>query len=161
VLNLPVEKLIMSWLITDVRIFDGEQVTLENGFVVVKDGYIESISPKMPLNIPEGCLHMSGIDCTLLPGFIDSHVHVYNDASFLEKALRFGVTTLLDMHNEPYWFRDMKQLSISRNDVADVKSACHAATVKDGWPSAIIQLSSDDPEVYEHYYNTNGRIEWS
>ncbi|KAH8697937.1 hypothetical protein BGW36DRAFT_427872 [Talaromyces proteolyticus] len=137
----------MSWLITDVRIFDGERVTLENGFVVVKNGCIENISPKMPVNIPEGCHHISGLGCTLLPGFIDSHVHVYNDASFLAKALRFGVTTLLDMHNEPYWFKEMERLSSFRNDVADIRSACHAATVKGGWPSAIIQLSSDDAET--------------
>lgn len=148
----------MSWLITDVRIFDGENVTLENGFVVVKNGYIENISPNMPVDIPEGCLHMSGSGCTLLPGFIDSHVHVYNDASFLANALRFGVTTLLDMHNEPYWFKEMEELSRLRNDVADIRSACHAATVKGGWPSAIIRLSSDDAEVCENYFHANRRL---
>ncbi|CEN59979.1 hypothetical protein ASPCAL02420 [Aspergillus calidoustus] len=137
----------MAYLITHVRIFDGERVTLEDAHVLLENGRIASISSNIPPVLPEGCVQIPGSGCTLLPGLIDSHVHVYNDATFLCNALRFGVTTVLDMHNEPHWFQEMKQLAVARDDVADILSACYAATVKDGWPAAIIQLTADSPQV--------------
>jgi dihydroorotase-like cyclic amidohydrolase len=137
----------MAYLITHVRIFDGERVTLEDAHVLIENGRIASISSNIPPILPEGCVQIPGSGCTLLPGLIDSHVHVYNDATFLRNALRFGVTTVLDMHNEPHWFQEMKQMAVARNDVADILSACYAATVKGGWPAAIIQLTADSPQV--------------
>ncbi|KAL2787485.1 hypothetical protein BJX66DRAFT_341128 [Aspergillus keveii] len=136
----------MAYLINHVRIFDGERVTLEDAHVLIENGRIASISSNIPPSLPERCVWIPGSGCTLLPGLIDSHVHVYNDATFLPNALRFGVTTVLDMHNEPHWFQEMKQMAVARDDVADILSACYAATVKDGWPAAIIQLTSDSPQ---------------
>jgi dihydroorotase-like cyclic amidohydrolase len=39
---------------------------------------------------------VDGAGATLLPGLIDAHAHVRNDED-LRQALRFGVTTVLDM----------------------------------------------------------------
>ncbi|KAK5005368.1 hypothetical protein LTR16_006763, partial [Cryomyces antarcticus] len=88
-----------SFLITNVRIFTGEEF-IERGYVHVQDGKIAafgageaSSSPNTPvLNRPEH---------TLLPGFIDAHIHADggNTAS-IEQSLSFGVTTVCDMHNE-------------------------------------------------------------
>ena len=77
-------------------IFDGEQV-LENTTVVVRGTKIVAVGSHEPA--PEGA---TIIDCsgkTLLPGLIDSHVHVI-DAKSLNNSLAFGVTTVIDMFTD-------------------------------------------------------------
>ncbi|KAJ5122883.1 hypothetical protein N7448_008980 [Penicillium atrosanguineum] len=64
-----------------------------------------------------------------------------------KKSLTWGVTTVLDMHNEPDYFQRMKKIADERNDVSDIKSACHAATITNGWPSPIVRLTSKNPEI--------------
>ena len=64
-------------LIRNVRIFTGEGPVIENGFVVVKDGRIVRIGSG-PAPDAEN-LHadvVEGAGKTLLPGFIDVHVHL-------------------------------------------------------------------------------------
>ena len=137
-------------LITKARIFDGVSVVTECGHVLI-DG--ERIAEVFLHDAPEVDSSTSVIDatgCTLLPGLIDSHVHVYQDVEFLETAILYGVTTVLDLHNEPEWFQKLKSIANQRNDVCDVKSACFGATIKDGWPSAIVKLVSQDVEVSHH-----------
>jgi hypothetical protein len=46
------------------------------------------------------------------------------------------------MHNESEWFKKMKAIADERNDVADIQSAGLAATVKNGWPSAILRMTA-------------------
>ena len=91
---------------------------------------------------------VDGSDSTLIPGLIDAHVHVYQDLNFIETAIQYGVTTVLDMHNESEWFKRMKLIADEKNDVADIQSAGLAATVKNGWPSAILRMTAAaDPTV--------------
>jgi cytosine/adenosine deaminase-related metal-dependent hydrolase len=99
------------------------------------------MSPSSP------CTVVDASGCTLLPGLIDAHMHVFQDVELLEIAMRYGVTTVLDMHNEPEWFKAMSAIAGERKDVADIKSACYAATIKNGWPSAIVKLVSQEPNV--------------
>lgn len=136
-----------SFLISDVRVFDGESVTHEHGYVLVENTQIKSVSAAEPAELPVGCIKVDGSSCTVIPGLIDAHVHPYHDVDFLEKSIQYGVTTVIDMHNEPHWFRDLKEIANTRNDVCDVRSVCYAATIKNGWPSAIVKLTSQDPDV--------------
>jgi hypothetical protein len=81
-----------SFVVRDVRVFDGAR-TIERANVVVRNGRIESVggaaaSRDLPV--------VDGSGRTLLPGFIEAHGHVPN-ATALRDALRFGVTTVLDM----------------------------------------------------------------
>lgn len=57
------------------------------------------------------------------------------------------MTTVIDLHNEPDWFRELKHAARSRNDVADIKSACYAATVRDGWPGDLVRGVMQGVEV--------------
>lgn len=134
-------------LITNARIFDGDSVISENAHVLIESGRIKQISLEEPISSPTGCSMVDASGCTLLPGLIDSHVHVYQDVDLLETAIQYGVTTVMDMHNQPNWFEEMKAIANTRNDLADVKSACFAATIRNGWPSAIVKLTSEDPNV--------------
>lgn len=134
-------------LITNARIFDGDSVISENAHVLIESGRIKQISLETPIPSPTGCSVVDASGCTLLPGLIDSHVHVYQDVDLLETAIQYGVTTVMDMHNQPDWVEKMKAIADTRNDLADVKSACFAATIRNGWPSAIVKMTSEDPNV--------------
>lgn len=78
----------MSTAITGVRVFDGERLG-EPGTVVVEDGLIAADGT------PAG-EEVDGRGAALLPGLIDTHVHV-TEVAHLEASAAWGVTTLLDM----------------------------------------------------------------
>lgn len=82
-----------SFVINNVRIFNGE-VIIENGNVVIINGIIESAGKDIA--VPSDLKVIDGTGKTLLPGLIDSHVHLW-DQSALKQSLIFGVTTVLDM----------------------------------------------------------------
>lgn len=72
--------------ITDVALFDGLELRPGRHDVTVVDGIIASVTEAM---------HPSGRGGTLLPGFIDSHVHIgFHDPLTLARG---GVTTALDL----------------------------------------------------------------
>ena len=79
--------------VRNVRLFDGTRV-IPGTTVVFENGIITSIGA----SVPEGAEVIDGTGKTLLPGMIDSHTHAFTNA--LERALRFGVTTELDMFTD-------------------------------------------------------------
>ena len=113
------------------RVFDGES-TLERSTVVVQGGRIIAVATDAP--IPRGFHIVSGAGKTLLPGLIDSHVHVFPGAQ--RDALRFGVTTELDMFDLSHDFSAWRaqRASLERTDQADTWAAGTGVTVKGGGP---------------------------
>jgi imidazolonepropionase-like amidohydrolase len=95
-----------SFVVRDVRVFDGERV-LESVHVVVRGGRIVAVGKATP---PRDLPVIDGSGQTMLPGLIDAHGHVGGENS-LRDALRFGVTTVLDMLMPATVF---KQLSAKR-----------------------------------------------
>ena len=132
----------MSFVIKDVRIFTGEEV-IESGSVLVEDGIIKHVGPDIRASDVTG---ISKPGHTLLPGLIDAHVHALSIVPLLEQALRFGITTLMDMHNVPAEVAKLKKVAGERKDVADLKSACYAATIDGGWPAWVVKKHAT-PEV--------------
>lgn len=150
-------------LISNARIFNGVSVISECGHVLIESGHITQVSLREPLLPSSQCTIVDATGCTLLPGLIDAHVHVYQDVGLLETAIQYGVTTVLDLHNEPEWFKEIHAITRRRNDISDVKSACFGATIKNGWPSAIVRLVTPDPNVSvsgrsQNRFHTNTRI---
>ena len=133
-----------SFMIKDARIFTGENV-IQKGNVLVEHGIIKYVGGDTPsTDVPI----VSGSGSTLIPGIIDAHVHADKGrVEALEQSLRFGVTTVLDMHNEPPNVAKLKKLAKERNDVADFKCACLAATVDQGWPIPIVTMLDKSEEV--------------
>ena len=107
-----------SFVIRNVRVFDGERVT-ERANVVVRDGRIVSVGR----SVPSGLTLIEGAGRTLIPGLIDAHAHVGNPA-VLRNALRLGVTTTLDMMTQPDFARSQRPRrdSLVRTDLADLYS---------------------------------------
>jgi imidazolonepropionase-like amidohydrolase len=115
--------------IRNVRLFDGTRV-VPNATVVFAEGVIKVVGASD--SVPEGARVIDGSGKTLLPGLIDSHTHVYGNA--LERALRFGVTTELDMFTAVGTLKQAKAEQ-ERGNVAsraDIFSAGTLVTVEGG-----------------------------
>lgn len=118
-----------GFAITSVRVFDGEKVTA-NATVVVRDGRVAAMGPrtKVPADLPV----VDGAGKTLLPGLIDAHTHTFGAAR--TDAIRFGVTTELDMFTHPSALNGVRAArdGLARTRQADLYSAGILATAPKG-----------------------------
>lgn len=121
-----------TFLVRDARIFDGRRVT-ERGSVLVTGGRIAAVGASTPPARSEVRVY-DGRGRTLLPGLIDCHVHSFEGSR--GDALRFGVTTELDMFNDPAQLADARRQrqSLRRSGQADLWSAGVGLTVPGGHP---------------------------
>ncbi len=136
--------------IENVRVFDGREV-LDGKTIIVADGRIASINDSPA---PEGLQIIDGTGKTLLPGLIDAHVHAF-DQNALRDALRFGVTTELDMFTTTSFATDRKLVrdSYDKTDMADLFSAFTLVTSKDGHGTqfGLPIPTIDDPALAEEF----------
>jgi len=118
----------MSTAITHARVFDGEHDLGEQ--TVILDGTsVLSIGGAVPASAEV----VDARGMTLLPGLIDAHVHTSPES--LALALRFGVTTELEMQGTS---TAQRRGEITDNDaVADVRSAGFGITPPGGHPSEL------------------------
>lgn len=124
-----------TFAVRNVRLFDGLAVS-EGRSILVEDGLIRSIGGE-DLAIPAGVAVIDGRGRTLLPGLIDSHVHLSDDAEGdLRQAVSLGVTTVLDMWSGSTRFEMIKTLrEADAPGLADVRTAGTGATAPGGHPS--------------------------
>ena len=123
-----------SFLIKDVRIFDGDD-TIDNGSVLIENGKISKVSSS-PIEYSGQTISKPGH--TLIPGLIDVHIHAdHANPIALPQSLRFGVTTVCDMHNEWQNILKLKE-QMKGGDCADLKYTSFAATIDMGWPMPIV-----------------------
>jgi imidazolonepropionase-like amidohydrolase len=120
--------------ITNVRVFDGERV-LDNTTVEINGVHIQTVGGV----VPAGATVVNGHGGTLMPGLIDSHVHT--NIAGLSDALKFGVTTELDMQG--HWPAKKRKEVSERNDIADVRSPGMGITPKGGHPTQYMGSSSN------------------
>jgi imidazolonepropionase-like amidohydrolase len=120
-----------DFLVSHVRVFDGER-SRDDMQVAVQGGIIRALGHEVT-----GWSHLPVVDgtgATLLPGLIDAHVHVEN-VEDLRDALRFGVTTVLDMGTlliTPQQANELRSIATARLDVADIRSAGFGAAAPGG-----------------------------
>jgi imidazolonepropionase-like amidohydrolase len=118
-----------SFLIAHVRVFDGERVC-EDSQVAVEAGIIRAVGRDLATwrHLPV----IDGAGGTLMPGLIDAHGHV-SDAEQLRQALRFGVTTVLDMgaaavpQSQVF---EVRSVAKAATDMADLRSAGFIASAR-------------------------------
>ena len=120
-----------AYAIENVLLFDGDRFQ-EGVTVTVADGRIETVSSE-GWRPADGVIVIDGAGKTLLPGLIDAHVHAFS-ADSLKDALRFGVTSTLDMFTAEAFFQSQKPLRepLVRTDAADLFSAGTLATSPGG-----------------------------
>jgi imidazolonepropionase-like amidohydrolase len=115
----------MKTALRNVRVFDGRQL-LPPGTVVLDRDRIGSDATGASSVI-------DGAGAVLLPGLTDAHVHL-NGRPALERLVRFGVTTALDMASAPPEFIDSLR---GIHGLTDVRSAGTAALAPDSIHSHI------------------------
>jgi len=117
-----------SFRVTSVRVFDGERVHQDTQ-VAVEGGLIRAVGRDLTRwrHLPV----VDGTGATLMPGLIDAHVHV-REANELRQALRFGVTTALDLGAaiEPDALFALRTAASSARDMADLRVAGFVATAR-------------------------------
>ena len=120
-----------AFAIRAVRVFDGDS-TIPKANVIVRDGRVAAVG--RGAMIPRGIPVIDGRGKTLLPGLIDSHVHVFHGAQ--SDALRFGVTTEMDMFDVSREFKKWREQreSLAKTGAADTWGAGLGVTVKGGAP---------------------------
>jgi imidazolonepropionase-like amidohydrolase len=101
--------------LTNVRVFDGQRLG-EPATVVIEGRHIGTD--------PAGAREQDGGGQVLLPGLIDCHVHLSDDAT-LPALARYGVTTALDMGTES---TELVASQRNRPGVTDVRSSGAGAT---------------------------------
>ncbi|MFD3457602.1 amidohydrolase family protein [Streptomyces sp. NPDC058691] len=115
--------------IVNARVFDGTRLR-DWTSVRFADGIITDCATGSTAQDGDEVIDAEG--GTLLPGLIDSHIHLVPGA--LEQGLTFGVTTALDMFSPADVMAAAKQQAGARTDVADVRSAGIGATAPGGHP---------------------------
>ena len=105
--------------ITNVKVFDGNGLTEERS-VVIDNGVIS--------NATTADRTIDGQHGTLLPGFIDSHVHLASLAE-LEQGTQWGCTTLLDMGSQSM---DVTNSLRHRQGLADIRGPGNVASAPGG-----------------------------
>ncbi|WP_336157602.1 amidohydrolase family protein [Amycolatopsis sp. VC5-11] len=115
--------------IANARVFDGEK-SLGVQTVVLDGTRIVQVGGE----IPAGSETVDGTGATLLPGLVDAHVH--SAPGSLTLALRFGVTTELEMQGMNT--RENRTHITGDDTVADVRSAGFGITPPGGHPSELM-----------------------
>jgi imidazolonepropionase-like amidohydrolase len=135
-----------SFVIRNARVFDGEKI-ISGASVVVTDSKIAAVGSNV--QAPPSAQVIDGTGDTLLPGLIDSHVHVWT-REVIERSLAFGVTTVLDMFmrvGDARYFR--KEEAAGASDIADFRTAGTCVTspgghgVEEGFPIPTIRSPED------------------
>jgi len=111
------------------RMFDGERFTNHGVTVLIDDGRIAGVE-QGPLDVPEGWQVINYPDATVLPGLIDTHVHLVTDSGMgaldrvagycddeidavitdgLRRQLAAGVTTVRDLEDRRFNVVDRRE----------------------------------------------------
>lgn len=114
-----------SFIIKDVRLFDGEKVH-EKTSVLIEDGLVSMVTPK----IKKKYTVIDGNGKTLIPALSNAHVHAWSILS-LKEAAKAGVLNIFDMHGVEMMQQMMKQYNDSTN-YSNYYVAGAAATAPEG-----------------------------
>ena len=111
-------------------VFDGEVRSKEPQHVIVENGRIKAVGPRVAW--PSGTTVVNAGGGTLVPGLIDAHVHSFGSAR--QDALRFGVTTVIDMFGVPVALQTAKRErdTLEKTNRADMFGAGYLATAAGG-----------------------------
>ncbi|KAI8823990.1 amidohydrolase [Fimicolochytrium jonesii] len=122
------KKAPMKVAVTNARIFDGHHLSNEPTTVVLEGGLIVSVG-NSPNALSSTTPTINAQGSVLLPGYIDSHVHVHT-VEELDMYRRCGVTTVLDMATQYSEIKALREAAVERG-TTDVRGASTPATVAD------------------------------
>lgn len=108
---------------------------LEDAVIIIQDGYIAAVGSRKDVEIPSDASIIELHDATILPGFINSHVHNAYEPAVLEKWAQAGVTTVRDLGARYPFFRfSTRDTNNEDPNLATVLSAGPLITIPGGYP---------------------------
>ena len=118
-----------TFAIVGVKVFGGEAFLPERD-VWVEDGRFRLIGRE--LDLPADLARVDGNGRTVVPGFVDGHVHMFGGT--LDDSVRFGVTTVLDQFTDPRLAPSKRAArdTLAPGNEADLFSAGMLATAAGG-----------------------------
>jgi imidazolonepropionase-like amidohydrolase len=125
---------------------------LPEAVIIIKNEYISAVGKQESIKIPEGAKVIRLKDCTILPGFINAHVHNgYNEQNLQTWAIN-GVTTVRDLggdlQNDLFSFRNktLRDSTLARLVVAGPMLTVPGGYPKVPWgsPAGLPVTSADD-----------------
>jgi imidazolonepropionase-like amidohydrolase len=105
---LPETMVLQNGLLID----GNSSAPIENGIILIEDGYIKYVGQDTNLTIPENSKIIDLSGKMILPGMINAHVHSGYDAANLKEWAKAGVTTVRDLGN----FSDTPAEAYARRD---------------------------------------------
>ncbi len=124
-------------IIKNVKIFDGEKF-IDKDTLAIKNGII--------CEKTAGGFVVDGTGCTLIPGLIDSHVHISNE-DHLKDAAKAGITTIFEMANKSVCLIcDLRNKKGLTNIISCIYPA--VAENKMNFPESAVVKNKDDAKRY-------------
>lgn len=155
-------------VLTDVTALVGHDLKpLADAVVVVQDGTVTQVGPAAAVTVPDGAVLESLPGHTVLPGLIDSHVHLTapggegigaiagSVVEYLRYAgprreayLKHGVTSVRGMGDDPEWIRTLRR-DVEQGELAGprVFASGPVFTTPGGHPVATLGLGEQDASV--------------
>lgn len=139
--------------LTNCRMIDGTGAgPVENAVVLIKDGSIAAAGLKDTVRIPAGADTVDLKGATVLPGFINAHVHRAYDEKQLQQWLAAGVTTVRDeapmLGGDFLKERDRLSQNIAN---ATIVSATPILTVPGGYGKASFTSAAEASDKVKEY----------
>ena len=123
---------------------------IPDAVVIIKDGFIAAAGPRKEIRIPENARVFQFPKGTLLPGFINAHVHSKYDEKQLQTWAREGVTTVRDLGEavDVPWFTLRDKLRADPKN-ARIVAAGPIFTVPDGFVKEVSLIVSSPEDAQE------------
>src|SRR3989339_961003 len=81
------------------QLWDGDGKRIQDAAITIKGEYIVAVGSRKDLAANKNCQFIELACATILPGFIDMHVHLSNEPWFGQKLLVNGITSVRDTGN--------------------------------------------------------------
>lgn len=131
--------------------------------VLIQNDRILAAGPRASVSIPAGAQAIDVKGGTILPGFIDAHVHSGYDPKKLEAWAQDGVTTVCDLSEPVYvMFSVKRELFADYPQFASIIAVGHFLTVENGYSMSyhdhpsITVTSPDDARAKTQYLIDQG-----
>jgi imidazolonepropionase-like amidohydrolase len=108
---------------------------LPDAALVIQEGHITAVGPRADISLPDDANIIDVQGATILPGFINAHVHLGFDEKKLEAWAQGGVTTVRDLGAHPSAdLFSRRDALVMDNRFARLVAAGPIVTVPEGYP---------------------------
>lgn len=128
---------------------------IQDGVVLIQEGRIVEVGTSKDMDIPKEYKKKDMRGFTVMPGFINTHVHEIYDESKMKAWLRAGITTVRELG--PYLHKNycevLKKRDSNNENIFNTRivSASHIITKTDGYGSAFINSPEEAIEITNKY----------